>query len=125
MGVHWKVGSAEGLLQAIPRRMDRFMAAAEDVVREVVEQGAIAHREAIDRIDTGLMRGSVGFESPTVNGRVIRGEFGWTQNQEQYFLYQEYGTSHLVAMSALTDAGSQARERLVSMIAAAIRDAWS
>lgn len=129
MGVHWKVGSAEGLLQAIPRRMDRFMAAAEDVVREVVERGAQWHREGIDRIDTGLMRGSVGFEVPVATGRVVSGEFGWTADQELYFAVQEYGSEQfntiIAPMHALTDAGSRARELLVSEIMKAVRDAWS
>ncbi len=129
MGVHWKVGSAEGLLQAIPRRMDRFMAAAEDVVREVVERGAQWHREGIERIDTGLMRGSVGFEVPVSSGRVVSGEFGWTEEQELYFAVQEYGSEQfnttIAPMHALTDAGSRARELLVSEIMKAIKEAWS
>ena len=73
------------------------------------------------RIDTGLMINSVNSRS-TTNGQISEGEFGWTAEQLEYFLYQENGTKRIEAMNALSGAFVQVREQAIRDITSAIRD---
>ena len=88
--------------------------------RAALDQPNGEHRSP-GRIDTGLMINSVNSRS-TTDGQVSEGEFGWTGEQEKYFLYQEDGTQYIEAMNALSGAFVIARERAIQDLTEAIRD---
>lgn len=77
------------------------------------------------RIDTGNM-----YEAVTwwVSPDGYRGEFGWLNNREPYFLYQEEGFPHWItgemvpAMLALQDAGLAAQEDFVRRLTQAVKN---
>lgn len=61
------------------------------------------------RFDTGEMRDSVESRLVTVTKARVVGEFGWLNNQQDYFIYQDQGFTHrngqvIPAMNALRDA---------------------
>lgn len=102
--------------------IEREVAAA---ISELIADGAAIHRANIDRIRTGHMIGSVGHRMKTASGGVIEGEFGWTAAGDQYFRYQERGTSYIAPMYALADAGTQVGAQFYSVVAAAVRRAMA
>lgn len=67
------------------------------------------------RNDTGLMKESVDYE---VNSSELI--FGWIYDQEDYFMYQEYGTSRIAPMFALRDAATLANKIGPGLVGAAI-----
>lgn len=65
------------------------------------------------RFDTGEMRDSVKARLLVSTKRRASGEFGWLDNQQDYFLYQDQGFTHrngavIPAMNALRDARTEA-----------------
>lgn len=70
------------------------------------------------RNDTGNMKESVNYE--VVNDSVI---FGWIYDQEDYFLYQEYGTARIAPMFALRDAATLANKIGPGLVAVAVSKA--
>ena len=70
------------------------------------------------RNDTGRMKESVDYE---VNGSELI--FGWIYDQENYFLYQEYGTARIAPMFALRDAATLANQIGPGLVAAAVSNA--
>lgn len=66
------------------------------------------------RYDTGLMFDSVEYKMLSSLPSRVSGEFGWTDEQRKYFVYQEKGFQHYLsgkkipAMNALRDAFSYA-----------------
>jgi len=129
MGITWKTGSLNGLIDAVPRMFNSFMDEAEKILEDVLRIGSDLMEGYIQtrglsgkagRIDTGKMLESVGWNMTSSTGVVLSGEFGWTESQELYFLFQEEGTSRIAPMLALFDAGASVREELVSAIAAAL-----
>lgn len=78
------------------------------------------------RYETGLMLRTVSWRVETGDGKIV-GEFGWLDTQEPYFLYQEYGFTHvgsgqeIAAMMALQDADVQTREEFMQKLSEAVK----
>lgn len=129
MGISWKTGSYAGFIDAVPRMFNSFMDEAEEILADVLQVGANLMEEFIrtrglsgksGRIDTGRMLESVGWSMTSASGVLLSGEFGWTEDQELYFLFQEEGTSRISPMLALFDAGAAVREELLASLAGAL-----
>lgn len=74
------------------------------------------------RVDTENMLNSVSYrKNPNQSDRVHSWEFGWVENFEKYFTYQEKGFRNwrsgegVIGMFALRDAATSARDRLVHL----------
>lgn len=100
------------------------------LVEEAVEEGASIMENNIDRIDTGLMKGSVSSSKPAVEGTTVFAEFGWGVGGTEvrdYFKYQEYGFRHagsgkdIPPMHALTGAFLEVWERFKGRLSRAVR----
>lgn len=78
------------------------------------------------RVDTGNMLDAVKWRVSSEGGNLV-GEFGWLDNQEPYFMYQESGFSHVGSgewvrgMLALQDASLAAKEEFLTRLANALR----
>lgn len=79
-----------------------------NAMREMIMTRGVPPKSA--RYDTGLMFESVDSRILESSPEHVAGEFGWTVEQEKYFVYQEKGFRHYVsgkqipAMNALRDA---------------------
>lgn len=79
------------------------------------------------RIDSGEMfdnvKSRVEYSSDT-----IKGEFGWLDNEEMYYLFQEDGFTHFISgeyipgMLALQDAGIQSQQEFIRRLSLAVRN---
>jgi hypothetical protein len=78
------------------------------------------------RYDTGLMFQAVDWRISLPGNKII-GEFGWLDNREAYFLYQEEGFTHYLsgqqipAMFALQDAGVAAQQEFLKRLSEAVK----
>lgn len=64
------------------------------------------------RVDTAQMAADIRYAIETgLDGSVV-GTWGWTQNVEDYYVIQEYGTGKIKAMSALQGSFVKAKEEL-------------
>lgn len=59
------------------------------------------------RVETGKMRDSVESRVTKDTRREAEAAFGWLDEQQAYFLFQELGTRSISPMYALTDAGEE------------------
>lgn len=64
------------------------------------------------RVDTAQMSADIRYALETSADGAVVGTWGWTQNVEDYYLIQEYGSEKIGAMSALQGSYVRARERL-------------
>ena len=104
----------------------------EDIVKRAAEAmqlrigTATGTKSGPGRVDTGDMIQSVKYRVEISNGAIV-GEFGWLDNQEMYFLYQEHGFTHWLSgdmipgMMALMDAEAAARDEFVARLAAIVK----
>lgn len=134
MGVTWVRGdpisfqaSAFAPVRAVQNNLD---------MNEIVKQAAEAMQLRIGtatgtqsgpgRYETGNMIQSVKYRVEISNTKIV-GEFGWLDNQEMYFFYQDEGFTHWLSgehipgMLALMDAEAEAREQFVSRLSALMR----
>lgn len=71
--------------------------------------GRGARATADGRIDTGLMYDSVGVSTVRHNPSGVAVNFGWVDEVQAYFAFQEEGTQRISPMHALLDATVQTR----------------
>jgi hypothetical protein len=75
------------------------------------EARVAAGKGIIGRVNEGKMRAAIERAlSPMASGGVA-GEWGWLDEVEKYYDYQEYGTGKIGPMNALQDSFIHARER--------------
>lgn len=134
MGITWVKGNPVSFqatafkpVRAVQNNLDM-----EDIVKRAAEvmQFTIGNvnttKSGPGRVDTGLMIQSVKYRTEISNGSIV-GEFGWLDDQEMYFLYQEKGFTNWLSgasipgMMALMDADAAAREEFVGRLAALMR----
>lgn len=79
------------------------------------------------RYDTGEMVNSVQSTMTDVSPSHVSGEFGWLYNQQDYFIYQDYGFVHhlshqaIPAVNALRDAYTHAIEKVKQELSKAFK----
>lgn len=131
MAVVWTKGSPEQFNSMGDRLKDKIVArVAEQMVGVVEEAVADAKDLTRDRVDTGKMLESITWN--VQNGaREVIGRFGFTQEREDYFVYQTVtGFTHWLSGEyieptyALQDAYENSKIRLRNAIMQAIRGAW-
>lgn len=97
---------------------------ATQIVQETVIDGAQQMRSLIDRIDTGQMLADVGNTDVQKEGTRVHAEFGWVDQVQPYYIYQEQGFTHygsgkdIPPMHALLQAFINVREKFYAKIAA-------
>lgn len=128
MGLTWQRDPMQ-VAESLKRKSDRFQDEIVEVVDEVVRFGAKVHQDAIDRVDTGRMKGAVSFETATRSGHIVTGKFGMTDDWALYMSVQEFGSERfnttIIPMYAFTEAVPQAHEKLVELITDALKGAWN
>lgn len=144
MSVRWERGSPD-LFVSSPFRaikgvtenfdMEQLVSDAADLMRRLIMTrgtGKVWSRPGPSgrtgsfpgRVDSGDMYSAV---AHAVSGDGRRGEFGWLDNQEPYFLYQEDGFRHWIsgehipAMFALQDAGAAAQQVFLQRVMEAVK----
>lgn len=105
------------------RALDNAMRGGESVTKNLISTRGTPKSGKTGRIDTGKMRDSVDSETKLDNADEATGRFGWTAESPYYALYQEYGTSTIPAMYALTDAAEIAKTQLLRDINNNVKDA--
>ena len=120
-------GSAFKPVRAVQENIDMG-----DIVKRAAEAmqlrigTATGTKSGPGRVDTTLMIQSVKYRTEISNGSIV-GEFGWLENQEMYFLYQDKGFTHWLSgemipgMMALMDAEAAARDEFVARLAAIVK----
>lgn len=128
MGLVWRNGDMKDLRANFENAVTNMEDEATSALVDAVELGYDTMLRVIDtsgtgyvgrgpratpegRIDYGTMRDSVDRDI-NKSGSTISGEFGWLENQEEYFRYQENGTARIPPMHALLTAFITARERV-------------
>lgn len=102
---------------------DSIISGAAEIVEENVSRGEEITKHNIDtrgtfksgkrgRIKTGRMRDSVDSKIVSKNASGVKGEFGWINEWQDYFGYQESGFNHVGGVSvdgmyALSDAAAE------------------
>lgn len=138
MSMTWQGFDIDGLQLDIRAWADKIELDArqilDDIVREAVDDMYQILLNAVT--DTGLRRAAAG-EGAGVAGRVDTGqmardikaaldadldgaivaEWGWIDNVENYYVFQEYGNQYIKAMSALQGSYMKAREKLRQRLA--------
>lgn len=91
----------------------------EEAVIETVNEAGNDMYRSVNRIDTGFMKGSVGNGEFERSGSEFSGKFGWGvegAETEDYFLYQEEGTTTISPMHALQGSFVRAREKFIERV---------
>lgn len=138
MGVTWVQGNpaafmdwGKGIEELVKREiqviLDDVINEAATKMREFISSRGLENSEGAGRIKSSDMLNSVGAKL-NVSGNIIEGEFGWTENQEIYFLAQEEGAvlwngGVIMPMLALYDAGQWAITEFVARIEKALGSA--
>ena len=131
MSVVWKNGDLNDMKSHFIVHEQRLRAAAEEALTMTVIEAADEMRGIIEdaitltglnrqiagkgdpgRIDSGRMMELVRSELEKPSDDVMVGKWGWLEDFEEYFTYQENGTEHIEAMHALLQSFVSARERL-------------
>lgn len=134
MGITWVKGNPISFqatafkpVRAVQNNLDM-----EDIVKRAAEAmqrrigTATGTKSGPGRYETGNMIRSVKYRVEISNGAIV-GEFGWLDNQEMYFLYQDHGFVHWLSgdmipgMMALMDAEFSARDEFVARLAAIVK----
>jgi hypothetical protein len=84
--------------------------------------GKGARATAEGRIDTGKMIDAVGVSPVRHNPSGVAVNFGWVNETEEYFSYQELGTRSISPMHALLDATIRTREYFYDEIKHMVRE---
>ena len=103
-----------------------------EVITDIIEEASLKMVNTIEttpsglvpgkigRVWTGTMRDAVGSDPVTSSGGEVKGTFGWTKEQWEYFKFQENGTGNgrgsIPPMHALLGAFIWAREELKTRI---------
>lgn len=98
----------------------------EDRMREVIETAitktGLKRAETSGghpgRVDSGDMIDDISTDIDLIDKLRIEGTFGWINNLDPSYLYQEYGTQDIEAMRALQQAYVEAREKMLERLAA-------
>lgn len=122
MGVVWRNGDLSKLSTAVGRIPGVAIDSAEQIVTQTVEEGAELQRQLLDAATTrtgnermargvgntagrnksGQMIGSISSDVQ-VSSKRVEGEWGFPFTAEDYYRYQEDGTSRIPAAHALLD----------------------
>lgn len=134
MGVVWTRGTPEQFVSS-PRRavelvekfdMEGLVRDAADMMRLIIATSGTIKSGRSGRIDTGRMYDAVK-SRVTFSSQSLIGEFGWLDDQEAYFRYQDQGFVHWLSsekipgMLALADAGIEARQEFIRRLAELFR----
>lgn len=92
-------GVLSSVIQFLPDG-DGLKDALQPSMTQIGEDGKIIMRKYANRVDTGLMRGSINYRTSKLkSGYRIR--IGWTQLWYKYFGFQENGTRNVPAMRSV------------------------
>lgn len=106
-------------MAAVPKNLEDKAAV---IVQETVIEGAQQMRSLIDRIDTGQMLADVGNTNVQKDGTRVYAQFGWVDQVQPYYIYQEQGFRHyrsgkdVPPMHALLRAFINVREKFYGRI---------
>lgn len=132
--------SGESLEIWLQNKLRNMQSGVESAVKDAVDKGSDTTKHLIEsrgtaksgkrgRVETGKMRDAVGstMEASPFSGH-IRGRFGWIDEREPYFRYQEQGFTHasgvdVEGMYALVDAAEYVMRDLNDEIRGAIKNA--
>jgi hypothetical protein len=133
MSIEVKVsGSSKSLTAWFEESVNSVMGDVNDIVADAIEDGALTTQINIatrgtpksgkqGRVRTGDMLDAVKSEMIKSTPREAEGKFGWIDEYEDYFGYQEGGFDHVggvtvEGMYALEDAGEEAWNNVVEEI---------
>lgn len=126
-GFVWRNRDLNDMQTNIQKALEGQERAVEQILEDIGEQAAEKMQNLIattpsgivpgkpDRILTGTMHDAVGSKPVTKKGNYRGVEFGWTEEQIKYFIWQEQGTGsplNIVPMHALLQTFLEAREEL-------------
>jgi len=129
----------DGLATIIRQKTESFQDDALDIVTEFADTGAAEMVDTLNnattptgearaaaggngpgRVKTGQMRDDVTREAGR-DGDAFTGKFGWIDDAEDYYTYQEDGTRRFRGMNALHSSAIRNREQAIARIKAAVR----
>ena len=144
-GMIWRNHDLNDLTTNLRLRIQGFEDAVEDMMREVVAEGAKDQAMVLEdaHTDTGRRRAETGGQSSEYgsisegridsglminqinshverDGNVIRGRWGW-QDPEKYFLTQDYGDARITAAHSLVESFIRTREVLIIRLLKLVR----
>lgn len=129
-------------LERLRARIEAIPGIAEDRLEELVEEAVIegAHVQGTliattgtgwenrsGRVDTGAMLEAVKSSKPKRSGSTVSAEFGWLEDPQDYYVYQEQGFRHyrtgndVKGMHALLDGFTAAKEVVVRGLARMVK----
>jgi hypothetical protein len=129
MGFQWDESAFNQYGKWIEGIPDAVLWESEQLVENAAEEGARVQEVIIatsgtgfenrsGRVVTGKMLDAVGSTRATVDNTTVSAEFGWIDNTEDYFAYQDQGFWHVWAnrtvegMHSLASGMAAAREKL-------------
>lgn len=124
MAFIWKNRDLEDLKTELNGRGAGGAKVLTEVLTDVLEEAVDRMKETIDttpsglvpgksnRNDTFTMRENMNYKPVTASGGRIKGVWGWTGKQEDYFLLQDFGYSRVPPMHALLNSFVWAREEV-------------
>jgi len=130
----WQGGSPTAIADEYERRWDqvkstlaeemqRIVDEAEDQMHQIVDSSITPWgeyrvsqgRQSAGRIETGDMDSAIS-SNVEIDGNLIRGEWGWLNDVEIYYVAQEHGTDHIDAMNSLLTTYVAAVEKVASLL---------
>lgn len=105
MGFTWDNAAFNRLEQRFRNADKRLIEESVDLVDEATEAGALAQKIVIatsgtgwedrqGRLDSDKMFDAVSTTPAKLRGDAVEGEFGWVNETEPYFAYQDQGFTH-------------------------------
>jgi len=93
--IRWN-GDLDKLITHLNNVPEELEQAVTEVTQESVDEGSHIMYEKVGRIDTGVMRESVGSGPVAKSDSTVSGWFGWPDEKvEPYFVYQEQGFNNV------------------------------
>jgi HK97 gp10 family phage protein len=107
--------------EALLRQLDHVTSRMHQAVRQAVQESSQAVVNGTKRrvhVDTGNLKSSVSYDLSS--GPRIKSEIGWKDRDDQYALWQEFGTRSMPARPALGPAFNVEKRKIARRIADAI-----
>lgn len=133
MGVVWRNSDLNELRTRINQQQRIAADAAEQVIQMTTEEAVDLQKQLLDqavtmtgaarisrgrgrtagRNDSGTMIDAIDRTVEAEQGRIV-GRYGWVDGYQEYFRYQDFGTSRIPAAHSLLDSFVSLRSRFIS-----------
>lgn len=108
----WFEGVAKKMVEGIEDIVEEGVARGEQITKHNIESRGTSKSGKRGRIETGAMRDAVDSKITERSKKRVSGEFGWINEFQDYYGYQESGFNHrsgvsVEGMYALSDAAEE------------------